>query len=248
MRPPTVAGLLIVLVAAVTIGGIWVFGGTQEPTEESTAASPTSTPDGPTARLALTSNLYQHPSRSSDLVAIVPEGRSVLVTGRTDDSSWVRVTYPISSTIEGWVPITHVVEGTAPPLDDLPEVASAAAAESGAEDGGFSNEPAFPDLTVSSADVGANGILTVRITNLGRATFGGTVALRVTTAEGEIVGSLDANLSASPLGPGRSAAVNTGAVIEITGLYVIEVDPTNDIEESSEFNNSRRALLVGVGS
>ncbi|MDA0815657.1 MAG: hypothetical protein O2924_03695 [Chloroflexi bacterium] len=246
MRPPTIAGLLIVIVAAATIGGIWVFGSAEDPPTESAAAASTEPPEGPTARLALTSNLYALPSRTSDLVAIVPEGRSVRVTGRTDDSAWLRVIYPVTSTLEGWVPISHVMDASTPPIDEIPEVASIATADSG-ETAGLNDEPALPDLTVSSADVGANGILSVRITNLGRATFAGTVGLRVTTAEGEIIGSLDADLAASPLGPGRSAAVNTGVLINTTRLYVIEVDPSDDVEEASEFNNSRRVLLVGLG-
>ena len=62
------------------------------------------------------------------------------------------------------------------------------------------------------------------------------------------VASLDADLSASLLGPGRSAAVNTGVTVTQTGLFVIEVDPVNEVEESSEFNNSKRVLLVGTES
>jgi hypothetical protein len=58
---------------------------------------------------------------------------------------------------------------------------------------------------------------------------------------------LDVDLEASPLGPGRSASINTGTVVTATGLYVIEVDPANDVEEASEFNNTRRVLLVGTG-
>ena len=41
--------------------------------------------------------------------------------------------------------------------------------------------------------------------------------------------------------------MNTGLTIAETGLFVIEVDPSNTVEESSEFNNSKRVLLVGVG-
>jgi len=248
MRPPTVAGLLIVLVAGVVIAGLWAFGDAGESGPASAAApEPTAEPEGPHSRIALTANMYAHPSRTSDLVAIVPEGRTVRVTGRTDDSSWVRVIYPVDSTLEGWVPASYLVDETTPDLAALPEVATVAGADGTGDVGGLADEPALPDLTISSADVGANGILTVRITNLGRAIFSDTVGVRISTAEGEIVGSLDADLSASPLGPGRSAAVNTGVLITQTGLFVIEVDPANEIEEASEFNNSRRVLLVGVG-
>jgi hypothetical protein len=41
--------------------------------------------------------------------------------------------------------------------------------------------------------------------------------------------------------------VNTGVTITRTGLYVVEVDRANDVEEASEFNNTRRVLLVGTG-
>ncbi len=248
MRPPTIAGGLVVLVAAVVIGAVWVLGETEgaaSPTQGS--PEPTATVEGPRARVALTSNLYATPSRSAELVAIVPEGREVRVTGRSDDSSWIRVIYPVASTLEGWLPATNLVQDSVPDLAAVPDVASVGTAEGAEGEGGLVDTPGLPDLTVSSADVGATGILTVRITNVGRGPFSGSVALRVTTAEGEIVGALEIGPLES-LGSGRSASVNTGVSVRQTGLYVIEVDPSNDIEEASEFNNSRRVVLVGTGS
>ncbi|MCK9485225.1 MAG: hypothetical protein M0R73_00765 [Dehalococcoidia bacterium] len=249
MRPPTIAGALVILVAGVIIAGVWALGGTEG--EASPNGGPTATEtaviEGPRARVALTSNLYGAPSRAGELVAIVPEGREVRVTGRSDDSSWIRVIYPVASTLEGWLPATNLVEASLPELAAVPDVATIGGPDG--EDGGGSlvDEPGLPDLTVSSADVGATGILTVRITNVGRGAFSGSVALRVTTAEGEIVGALDIGPLES-LGSGRSASVNTGVVVRETGLFVIEVDPNNQVEESSEFNNSRRVVLVGTGS
>lgn len=244
------AGILVVFTAAVVIAAVWVTGGVGDGPTASEAADATATAEveGPTARVALTANLYGSPSRTADLVAIVPEGRPVRVTGRTDDSTWLRIIYPVSSTLEGWLPATNLVEESLPDLAAVPDVASIAGGVDGEGAGGLTDEPALPDLTVSSADVGLNGVLSVRITNIGRAAFTESVGLRVTTAEGEIVGALDVDLGASPLGAGRSASVNTGVVVTETGLFVIEVDPTNEIEESSEFNNSRRVLLVGTGS
>jgi len=248
MRPPTIAGLLVVGIAALAIGSVWLFG--SDPGDDAQATdNPTAsaTAEGPQARIALTSNMYGAPSRAAELVAVVPEGRSVRVTGRTDDSTWLRVIYPVTSTLEGWIPAPNFEESGLPDLAAVPDVASIAETGTPGE-GGLLDEPALPDLSVSSADVAGSGLLTVRITNLGRSAFDGEVTVRVTTAEGEIVASLDADLGASPLGPGRSAAVNTGYIVTETGLFVIEVDPTNEIEESSEFNNSQRVLLVGVGS
>lgn len=247
MRPPTIAGLLVIVVAALAIGGVWIFGGDpSEGAQPGQDATATAEVEGPQARVALTANMYATPSRAGDLVAVVPEDRAVRITGRTDDSEWLRVIYPVTSTLEGWIAAGSFVEDTLPDLAEVPDVASVA--ESGGPgEGGLLDEPALPDLSISSADVAGNGLLTVRITNLGRASFNGEVTVRVTTAEGEIVASLDADLSGSPLGPGRSAAVNTGVTVVQTGLFVVEVDPTNEVEESSEFNNSKRSLLVGIG-
>ena len=247
MRAPTVAGLLVLVVAALTIGGVWLFGGNDADGAMS-GEDPTATTavEGPQAQIALTSNMYASPSRTSDLVAVVPEARTVRITGRTDDSSWLRVIYPVTSTLEGWIAEPNFVAGSLPDLAEVPDVASVAQGGASGE-GGLLDEPALPDLSVSSADVAGSGLLTVRITNLGRTSFDGAVTVRVTTAEGEIVASLDADLSASPLGPGRSAAVNTGFTVTQTGLFIVEVDPTNEVEESSEFNNAKRVLLVGTG-
>jgi len=245
MRPPTIAGLLVIVVAAIVITGVWLTGGQADPIEEGTA-TPESTSDGPRATVALTSNLYGSPSQTGELVAIIPEGREVRVTGRTDDSTWLRVIYPVASTLEGWLQADHLVETSLPELAAIPDVASTTGGGDG-PGGGLLDEPALPDLTVSSADVGPTGALTVRITNVGRQAFSGTVGLRVTTAEGEIVGVLDVDLTASELGAGRSASVNTGVIVTETGLFVIEVDPDNEVEEASEFDNARRVLLVGTG-
>jgi hypothetical protein len=171
----------------------------------------------------------------------------VRVSGRTDDSEWLRIIYPVTSTLEGWVPTANMVVAALPDLAAVPAVASLIQGEDGEVDGGLLDSQALPDLTVSSADVQSTGQLAVRITNVGRAPFAGQVGLRITTADGEIVGVLDVDLAASPLGPGRSASINTGTVVTATGLYVIEVDPANDVEEASEFNNTRRVLLVGTG-
>src|SRR3546814_783682 len=200
MRPPTVAGLLVIVVAALTIGGVWVFGGDPgEGAEPAESATATATVEGPQAQIALTSNMYASPSRTCDLVAVVPEGRHVRVTGRKDDSAWLRVIYPMTSTLEGWIDASSFVAESVPDLAEVPDVASVT--ETGAPgEGGLLEEPALPDLSISSADVAGNGLLTVRITNLGRSGFNGAVTVRVTTAEGEIVASLDADLSASQIG------------------------------------------------
>jgi hypothetical protein len=248
LRAPTYAGIGVVLVAAAVIAAIALI----DPATDgraSAAPEPTATPpalEGPHAVVALTSNMYARPSRTSDIVAIVPEGRTVRVTGRTDDALWLRVVYPLTSTLEGWIALTNVVAASAPDLAALPEVATAGAPDGGAG-GGLVEEETLPDLTVSSAEVQPNGMLVVRITNIGRATFASTVGVHVSTFDGEIVGVLEVDLTNQPLAPGRSASVNTGVLVTRTGLFVIEVDRANEVEEASEFNNIRRVLLVGTG-
>lgn len=246
LRAPTIAGLLIVLVAGVAMAAIW-FVDASEGAPAAVDAAGTEAPDeGTLAVVALTSNMYGRPTRSADLIAIVPEGRTVRVTGRTEDDEWLRVIYPVTSTLEGWIPMAHMVADRLPDLAAVPALAGAAGSEGGTGAGGTDDPSALPDLTVSSADVQPTGQLAVRITNIGRAPFDGQVGLRITTADGEIVGVLDVDLSGSPLGAGRSASINTGTVVTATGLYVIEVDPNNEVEESNEFNNTRRVLLVGT--
>ncbi|MDP2328238.1 MAG: CARDB domain-containing protein [Dehalococcoidia bacterium] len=238
---------MIVIVAGVAIGAIWFIDASEGESSDAVPEATQTVIEGPVAIVALTSNMYGRPTRTADLVAIVPEGRTVRVSGRTDDSEWLRIIYPVTSTLEGWVPTANMVVAALPDLAAVPAVASLIQGEDGEVDGGLLDSQALPDLTVSSADVQSTGQLAVRITNVGRAPFAGQVGLRITTADGEIVGVLDVDLAASPLGPGRSASINTGTVVTATGLYVIEVDPANDVEEASEFNNTRRVLLVGTG-
>ncbi|MFA7249184.1 MAG: CARDB domain-containing protein [Dehalococcoidia bacterium] len=194
--------------------------------------------------LALTTNAYSRPTRASDLVAIIPEGRSARLTGRTEEGDWLRVVYPPASSIEGWVPRANARAASLPDLRDLPSVPEAAA---GAAGDGPGEQQGLPDLSVSSAEVQSSGALTVRITNAGPGTFGGRTDLQITSAEGTLLGAVDVDLSQSPLAPGRTAAVATGVFVRQTGLVLIEVDRRNTVQEASDSNNARRVLLVGTG-
>lgn len=245
-----VAGVAVVLAAAGVIAALWLVDSARTPGAATGAATATAPPsrEEPTAVLALTTNMYARPTRTAELVAIIPEGRVARVTGRTDDSEWLRVNYPPASGLEGWVPKASAEVASLPPLAGVPAVAAGAAvAAAGGEVSDGGEQDALPDLTVSSAEVQPNGTLVVRITNVGRGLFQGRVDLQVTGAEGELLGVLDADLTQSPLGAGRSASVNTGVLIRATGLVVIEVDHLNRVAEPDEFNNTRRVLLVGVG-
>lgn len=251
LRAPTIAGIAVVLVAGAVIAGLLLIEAPGRDGRAVAVAPTTDTPaalEGPHTVVALTTNMYARPSRTADLVAIVPEGKTVRVTGRTDDGLWLRVIYPVDSTLEGWLPRTNVVADEMPDLSALPAVAGTASADGGGAGGGLIEEDeALPDLTVTSADVQANGNLVVRITNIGRASFQSSVGVQVTSADGEILGVLEVDLTDQPLGAGRSASVNTGVTVTKTRLLVIEVDHADDVRESSEFNNTRRVLLVGTG-
>jgi hypothetical protein len=159
---------------------------------------------------------------------------------------WLRVVYPMSSTLEGWIAATNIEADTSPDLASLPSIAPEGDAVGEEGPGSLLEDDPLPDLTISSADVSADGSLEVRITNVGRATFADTVDVRVTSAEGVLLGMLDADLTEQALTPGRSASVSSGVRIVRTGLYVIEVDSLNRIDEAGEFNNTRRVLLVGT--
>jgi len=199
-----------------------------------------------TARLATTSNVYARPARAAELVAVIPGGREARVTGRTEDASWLRVVYPPQSNLEGWVPSANFVAGGLPDLASIPALAPESVTSAGGASTGAEGD-SLPDLTIASADVQPNGGLAVRLTNEGRAPFSGRVGLQISDADGEILGVLDVDLSERPLAPGRFASVNTGIEVRRTGLFVIEIDRTNSVKESSEFNNIRRVLLVGAG-
>lgn len=211
----------------------------EEPVTPATASS--------TARLATTSNVYARPARASELVAVIPAGRDARVTGRTEDATWLRVVYPPQSSLEGWIPRANFVAEGFPDLASIPSLAPESITSTAGGAAGVESE-ALPDLTIASADVQANGSLTVRITNEGRAPFAGRVGLQISGADGEILGVLNVDLTERPLAPGRFASVNTGIEVRRTGLFVIEIDRTNAVKESSEFNNVRRVLLVGAGA
>lgn len=247
LRPPTLAGIAVVLISAVVMAAIALIDTASSAPRPDATPAPTSSDaeDETTVTLAMTSNMYAGPSRTAELVAIIPADRTARVTGRTEDGEWLRVVYPVTSMLEGWIAATNIVAASAPAPEDAPVIEVSAAGE---ENGGplLEDDP-LPDLTISSADVNSEGLLEVRITNVGRATFADAVDLRVTSSEGALLGMLDVDLTEQPLTPGRSASVSTGVHIARTGLYVIEVDSLDRIEESGELNNTRRVLLVGTG-
>ncbi len=84
----------------------------------------------------------------------------------------------------------------------------------------------------------------MRVDNVGGAPVEGSVGLEVTGAEGALLGVF--TIEDLSLDPGRSATVTTTVEVTSTGVYRIELDRLDDIEESGEFNNSLRKLLAAV--
>ena len=103
----------------------------------------------------------------------------------------------------------------------------------------------LPDLALIDAYLLPNGSLTVVVENVGTGRFSGSIGLQVTTGGGELLGVLD--IQETTLLPNRTATVDTGLTIGVTGSYLIELDRLDRIEELSEFNNASRVFLVPTG-
>jgi hypothetical protein len=239
-------GFAIVVIAAAVVALIVALDATENAATPA-VANPTSTAvpiGGIVARAVLTTNLRVAPGRQSDIVAIVPTAQLTRVTGRSADGVWLRVAYPATSELTGWAARTNfdVIAG------DLATVAVASAgASSGDPSASATSEVSdpLPDLALIDAYLLPNGSLTVVVENVGTGRFAGSIGLQVTTGGGELLGVLD--IQETTLLPDRTATVDTGLTIGVTGSYLIELDRLDRIEELSEFNNSTRVFLVPTG-
>lgn len=191
--------------------------------------------------VVVTSHLLARPSSDAEIVAIVPELRLAEVTGRTEDGAWLRLTYPVGTEIRGWMPASHTLlrQGDTTTTESIPLV-EAVEPPNGEVDASL----LLPDLTISDATVLPNGRLSVRIDNIGASAIDAAVGLEVTGAEGALLGVF--TIEDLRLAPGRSATVPTTVEVTSTGVYRIELDRLNQIEESGEFNNTLRKLLAAV--
>ena len=212
-----------------------------QPTQLPTAAVDQLPSDIVAVSAAVTTHLLARPSRDAEIVAIVPQHRVAEVVGRTEDGEWLRLVYPIVSNREGGMPTANTLARQGDPAT-TPAVSLAAASEPI----GSEVDPAdlLPDLTISDATVLPNGRLSVRIDNIGASAIEGSVGLEVTGVEGALLGVF--TVEALSLAPGRRATVPTTVEVTTTGVYQIELDRLNQIEESGEFNNTLRKLLAAV--
>ena len=212
------------------------------PQTQTATASPdlAALPDGAVLVRALTTtNVYAWPDRASELVAILPGGQQAAATGRSSDDAWLRVLSPPDSSLAGWIP-AGVLSGDEEALGSLPAFASAAPPSPRAALP--RGQELLPDLTIVEAYVLDDGRLVLAILNDGTAPLVEIVVpLRVSKAEGEIVGVL--KIGPTTLGPGARATVVTPVVVSEPGSYRIVLDAANEIVESEESNNTLATLL-----
>lgn len=240
------------LTTAAVLGGLTALG-----TRDREARAFTAAPDQATqlttlaasdvvARAIATTNVYAKPDRASELVAVLPSGQPAAVEARADDSVWLRVVYPPGSEQRGWAPAAALAiergeTASLPAVAARPQGRAAGAPAAASATGG-----ALPDLTVSEVFVLDDGRLAVGIRNAGSATLlETTVPVRVTKAEGDILGVLQ--VGPTTLLPGARATVVTPVVVSEPGNYRIVLDAGNDIAESRESNNALAALLIPKG-
>lgn len=253
-----VAGLLLGLLAmrdagstaSLTSIGLPAFGVRESAAAPGVAASSTlspgtspETPHSPMLAQAIdTANVYAHPDRTSQRIAVFPAGQRAVLAGRTADGAWLLVSYPAGSTTRGWVRTASLdaPRAAVEMLAALPAAMLAAAAPTPVR---AAPVTALPDLAIVELGLLEGDRLAVGIRNLGETATGeSTMTLHVMSLEGELIGVL--TIGQTSLAPGASATVVTALAIPRPGSYRVEIDPANEIAEAQKGNNTRQALLV----
>ncbi|MCC7161314.1 MAG: PD40 domain-containing protein [Anaerolineae bacterium] len=99
---------------------------TQVPTVASTdTPSPTSTPTPVTGVVKSTLNVRQEPTTRATLLGVLTKDDVVTLVGRTEDSSWLQINYPLGESTTAWV-IAERIDTTAN-LAALPVISATAA-------------------------------------------------------------------------------------------------------------------------
>ena len=242
---------MVVLVAALTLAAIAILGTEEEPPvaiSGAGAGQASATPEARTPRAAahVTTNLRQSPHPAADVVAVIPGGREAELLGRSADGAWAQLAYPPGG-VEGWAPLASFAVAER-------DIASAPvrASDSGSTQppaaertpaAGTPGPDALPDLAVADAFLLPDGRLTVSVRNGGDAPLEQQrISLRVSSAEGEILGVLE--IGPTSLAPGAVATAITPVTVRRTGVYILELDRLDAIAESSEFNNHFSQLFV----
>ena len=238
------------LTTAVVLGGLTALGLRERHSHALTAAVPqdattTDLPEGDVVVQALTTtNVYSEPERGSEVVAVLPAGSGAVVEAHSADGEWLRVIAPPDTDRRGWAR-ADVLTAARGELASLPTV-SPSSARTIAASADAPGSASLPDLAVAEAFLLEDGRLAVSIHNAGGATlFETIVPVRVTRAEGDIIGVLQ--IGPTTLTPGARATVVTPVVVSEAGNYQIVIDAGNEIDESLETNNAFAALLIPKG-
>ena len=244
-----IVGVAIILIATLTVAAITAIDHNADKTYSNTVdavvAEPFANFDGVLVRAMLTTNLRVTPDRQSAVTVIIPTQEIAHVSGRTVDSEWLHLSYPVGTNIKGWAPVTHfnIERG------DLAAVDITSAAEANIGDSSIVPYPEtnpLPDLTIIDAFLLPNGNLTLVIENIGSGRFIGAIGLQVTGASGNLIGLL--NTQETILLPHRTATIDTGLLFTTNGSYLIKLDRLDRIEEMDEYNNTTTVFLVASGT
>ena len=202
-----------------------------------------------TVRALATTNIYATPTRSSDLIAILPGGQVAEAESQTEEGDWLLVAFPPGSSQLGWIPagIVDADEGALASLPvSQPEVVGAAATPTGVAVGAASEPSPQVDLAIGEVFVLGDGRIALSLRNEGTAPLvEELVPLRITAAEGDILGVL--RIGPATIAAGAVATAVTPVVVESAGNFRLTVDSGNEIAELDEFNNTRDVLLFPQG-
>ena len=215
-----------------------------------TAPSPSaqtgaSNPEDVSVRAASTANVRAEPNPFAEVVAILPGDRAARALGRTSDSAWVRIAYPPDASSGGWVR-ADALQLPASAVDELRVLVTVSPAPPPTDGAAVAGGEELPDLIIEEAFLLRDGRLAVGIRNVGNAPLiEAFVPLNVSKSAGDILGVL--RIGPTTLAPGASATVVTPVVVKETGSYLLELDRSDEIRESQEFNNTHTTLLIAGG-
>ena len=252
MRPPILAGVAIVVVAALVIAFIAASEGGPEESAAAAPVSPSPSAEGAASggedvsvRAASTANVRAEPNRFAEVVAILPGDRLARALGRTSDSAWVRIAYPPDASTGGWVH-ADALRLPAGAVDELRVLVTVSPTPPSTDGAVVAGGEELPDLIIVDAFLLRDGRLAVGIRNVGGAPLiEAFVPLNVSKSAGDILGVL--RIGPTTLAPGASATVVTPVVVKETGSYLLELDRSDEIRESQEFNNTHTTLLIAGG-
>jgi hypothetical protein len=219
---------------------------------------------GVRGRTLAVTTVRQAPGLSSPVRGTLPRNVNVVVDGRSDESGWFRIIFPINSETHGWVDaedleltgdLTLLVIATAePPVivevpTSIPQI-TPEPSETGdtptPESTATPPDAGLPDLVVGTTPILSGGLLFVTVVNQGQGDAVGDLVVAVFNADGTAL-LAGATLPAFTLGGGLSIDVGTGLAVTENQTLLLIVDPNGTIEETDNTNN-RITVAIAVGN